>query len=369
MKNKLLYSASLAACVILFSACNSRSGWSVEGNIAGIPGQKIALQAFNNKNWYTIDSISVADNGSFEYHSATPAAFPDVFRLSYNGKNIFFPVDSINKITITADAADFANSYKLSGSESAIRFAKVDSLISSTIKTKGEVAAATDSLLKRQLTEIALRDNNQITAYYIINKRLAGRPLFDPAVSRDRAVIGAVAQNFVTNRPDDPRAASLRNIFINAKIAADPQTADQPTVEVPETGLPADIISFDNNGKRQSIYETAAKGNVVLLSFTNYTLESSPAYNVILADLYSKHKDQGLEIFQIAFGSDEAQWRQSAVNLPWITVWNSPEDGTATMINYNVNVLPLTYIIDRHGDLRARVTDPTTLPSEIAKYL
>lgn len=357
------------AAIALATACSKSDGWSVEGTLSDGAGKKIALQGFNNNNWYTIDSLSVADNGKFSYRSATPAPYPEVLRLSLDGRSIYFPVDSVSAIDITASAGDFGRGYKISGTPSAARFMTVDSLIAATAAAKGESAAQTDSLLKRNLTEIVLADNELITAYYIINKRVAGRPLFDPAVPSDLRVIGAVAQSFATNRPDDPRTTYLRDLFIRAKAGANPALVNTTTIEVPETGLGPDIKGYDNNGKEHSLHATAAKGDVVLLSFTSYGLESSPAYNVIMADLYKKYHARGLEIFQVAFDPDETEWRRSASNMPWITIWNSPTDGSTSMVNYNVSVLPLTYVIDRNGDLRERITDPTKLDATVAKYL
>ena len=369
MKLKSIIIASLTASLAAAVSCSGPKGWSVEGSIAGAAGQKVALQAFNNNNWYTIDSILISGSDKFEYMAAAPAPYPEVLRLSLNGSSIYFPVDSVSRITVSADAASFSHDYSLSGSEAALRFAEIDSMITSTVSAKGEKAAATDSLLKRNLSQIILTSGQPIAAYYIINKRIGGQPLFDPADKRDRAIIGAVAQAFDTAMPDDPRTITLRNLFLSAKIAANPERIEQNTIEVPESGLASDIKAYDNKGVEHSLYDVAAKGNIVLLSFTNYELESSPAYNVILADLYKKYRDRGFEIFQLAFDPDEAEWKQSAVNLPWITVWNAPEDGSAALINYNVSVLPLTYIIGRDGVLRTRITDPTTLYAEIAKAI
>ncbi len=369
MKFKSIIAASIAASLSVLGSCSGPKGWSVDGTIAGASGRKVALQAFNNNNWYTIDSIVVSTNDRFEYKSATPAAFPEVLRLSLDGANIYFPVDSVSQITLTADASAFSHNYTLDGTEAARRFAEIDSKIAEAVAAKGENAVLTDSLLKRELTQIVLTSGEPIASYYIINKRIGNRPLFDPAVKQDLAIIGAVAQTFETNMPDDPRTATLRNMFLSAKAAANPERYSTTEIEVSEAGLSADIKAYDNKGTAHTLYDVASKGNVVLLSFTNYELESSPAYNVILADIYKKYHDRGLEIFQLAFDSDEAEWKQSAVNLPWITLWNAPEDGSAAIINYNVNVLPLTYVIGRDGVLRTRVTDPTTLEKEVAKYI
>ena len=368
MKLKSIIIASVTLSALTLGSCSRNDGWSVDGTITGGAGQKVALQAFNNNNWYTVDSILVSKNDRFEYKAAAPAAFPEVLRLSLNGASIYFPVDSVSNIRLTANAASFNKNYRLEGSQAAQRFVEIDSLISATIASKGEQAAATDSLLKRQLTQIVLTSGEPIASYYLINKRIGNQPLFDPTSRRDLAVIGAVAQTFDSKLPDDPRTITLRNMYLGAKAAANPDRIET-TIEVPEAGLSADIKGYDNKGQAHSLYEVASKGDVVLLSFTNYELEASPAYNVILADLYNKYHDRGFEIFQLAFDGDEAEWKQSAVNLPWITIWNSPADGSSAILNYNVNMLPLSYIIDRDGVLRTRVTDPTTLDGIISKAL
>ena len=369
MKLQSLILGSLVSGLLILASCSENKGWKVEGTVSGGAGQKVALQAFNNNNWYTIDSLTVSSNDRFEYTSATPAAFPEVLRLAYKGSNIYFPVDSISHIKVNTNIDNFASEYNLSGTEAARKFFEIDSLIGQTVAKLGEQKAASDSLLKRQLTQIVLTSGEPIAGYYIINKRIGGKTLFDPTSKRDLSVIGAVAQSFDSQMPEDPRTATLRNMFLSAKVAANPERVETNTIEVPEAGLSADIKAYDNKGSQHTLYDVASKGNVVLLSFTNYELEASPAYNVILADLYKKYHEKGLEIFQLAFDSDEAEWKQSAVNLPWITLWNAPEDGSAALINYNVNVLPLTYVIGRDGVLRSRVTDPTKLATEIVKQL
>ena len=54
---------------------------------------------------------------------------------------------------------------------------------------------------------------------------------------------------------------------------------------------------------------------------------------------------------------------------PWVTVYNSPKDGEATLRDYNVGALPAIFVINRNGELVERVEDPTRLSSAVARYL
>ena len=61
-------------------------------------------------------------------------------------------------------------------------------------------------------------------------------------------------------------------------------------------------------------------------------------------------------------------WKQSARNLPWITVYNSASDGVKNLDNYNVVSLPTTYVIV-NGEIAGRVLDPAQVGQEVGKYM
>ena len=133
MKLKSIIIASLTISASILGSCSGPKGWSVSGTIAGAAGQKVALQAFNNNNWYTIDSINISSGGNFEYDAASPSVYPEVLRLSLDGSNIYFPVDSVSHISVKADAASFSRGYTLEGSEAALRFAEIDAMIADAV--------------------------------------------------------------------------------------------------------------------------------------------------------------------------------------------------------------------------------------------
>ncbi len=355
-----------SALLLALTACSKTSGWEVSGDIYGAENSKIALEGFNNNAWYVVDSIQIDGNGTFAYRSLQAAHYPEIMRLSLNGRSIYFPVDSVDRISITTSAADFGTKYDLEGTTDAVSVRQLDSIINSAIAATNPEVARNDAALKRTLLSKALEAPSVIPAYYLINKAIGGKPLFDLSNNADVRLYGAVAQRFVTERPDDPRAEYLKQTFLNAQRALRPTSVSE--ISLPETGL-FDITRFDDKGTRQSLADMASKGGVTILSFTSYGLETSPAYNVILNTVWEKHRAAGLNIYQIAFDADETAWRQTARNLPWTTVWNSTTDDTDPLARYNVGSLPTTFIIDRTGSLAARVTDPTRLEAEVTRYM
>lgn len=366
MKKILIHGIACALSALAVTSCNnSEKGWSVSGDVAGLSNNgSLVIEGFNNGMWYVVDSVKTS-NGSFEYNAAAPAAFPEVMRLGLNGRYIYFPVDSIDHITITTDSASFGTSYKLDGTLQARNIQALDSALNASVAKRGVDATISDNEFKKGLFTTAFDDPSVMSVYYLINKTVGNKPLFDINNSLDLRLYGATAQRFATERPDDPRTAWLADVYKRARAAQMGVTAQ---VEAKELSL-FDIKRSDNAGKVHSLAQIAGKGKVVVLSFTAYGLESSPAYNVLLNKAYEKYRNSGLEIFQIAFDGNETSWKQTAKNLPWITVWNSTTDDRQPLIDYNVGALPMTFIIGRDGAIAARVADPAKLESELAKFM
>lgn len=353
------------AAAAALCGCSRSDGWTVKGTIQNASeGDKLALLGFNAGvgAWYLIDSVNISDNGSFSFTSAQPSPYSDVYSLSYGGKNIFFPIDSVETLTIEADANAFDTSFAVTGSDLAEAMLNVDRAIAA-VAARGADAPLTDSLLKRQLTQTAIDDANGLIAYYIISKQVGGKPIFDPRNPADLRSIGAVANNFRRNRPDDPRTLFLENIY----LANRQRPASGTSVEATQVGL-FEIHLYDSKGVRHSLTDMASKGKPVILSFVNYGAEATAPYNVLLNEIYAANRD-ALNIYQVAVGDEEMVWKDSAKNLPWVSVYYPSTSGTEILTDYNVGVIPMTYIIDRDGEIAERVTDPTALASAVKKYL
>lgn len=351
---------SVVAIGLLLASCGGKNEWTVNGKITGAEEQTMLLEANDNGRWYVLDTLKIDKVGNFISHQPA-AGYPDIYRLRLGEKTLYFPIDSIETVTVVTNAEAFDHEYKLSGSESASMLMEVDKLVTEAITRGGASSLEGDTLLKRQLGGLLLGNPSGIVSYYIINKRIQGVPLFNPANKSDLRIIGAVANAYTQFRPNDPRTRYLASLFLSnrPRLAAD-------TIEANELQI-IDIKLYDQQGKEKSLAEVASKNKVVLLNFTAYDTDFSPALNVELNKIYEKYRGQSFEIYQVSVDPEEFKWKQSAKNLPWISVYMSPAD-VSPLLNYNVGSVPAGFIIS-NGEIKERVKDTANVGSQIAKYL
>lgn len=364
---KKIFVYCLTITLLALSSCTSK-GWSVSGKIDNAPdGSKLSVEGLNGGYWYNIDSVEVSADGAFKYVAQQGSPYPDIYRVSLDGRCIYFPIDSIESVTITADGSNFDRDYTLAGSDLAVEMMNVDKRIAEFVAAKGVEAALTDSVFKRELSETINNDNTGVLAYYLVNKTIGNRPIFDPAKRADVRTLGAIANKFITNFPDDPRTEYLKQRYLASRSALGDYS--KPVMEANEAGI-IDMEFYDVKGQKRKLSDVASKAGVTLLSFTSYNIEPSLAYNVELNRLYQLFGPQNIAIYQVSIDEDEVDWRNNAQNLPWVALRGTPEQVTSLLNLYNVTSLPTTFIIDKNVDLVERVDgDPTPLEGKIRKHL
>lgn len=359
MKLSHIPAAIIAASLI--AGCSGKPSWSVSGHITDADSMTLVLEATSNGTWHPLDSATLDSDGKFKFTQEAPR-FPGIYRLNLAGRHIYFPIDSLEEITVSASAPEFGSRFTLDGSQAARMTASADSMIYAALASRPAKEVVSDSLLKRTLATRLLEDPAGIAAYYIISKKVDGLPLFNPEVKSDLRIIGAVANAYDNMRPDDPRAPFIKNMFLSHRPAAG------TTMEAGETGL-FDITLFDDKGRSHSLLETSKQGKVIILNFTSYTAQPSTAFNNELMKIWNRYGSSKIEIFQVAVDDDEYAWRRSARNLPWTTVYMSQADDARVLMSYNVTELPTTFIIDRNGELVERIDDITKASASISRYL
>lgn len=370
MKAKTLARVCALLAIPALTACSGGNGWTVSGTVDGAADSTLYIEGSTAGGWYTIDSVTVNTNGSFAFTAAEGAETPSVFRLRMADKYIYFPVDSIEEVSVNAKHPGFDTGYQLSGNIYADNFARIDSLVAASVAANGEVAALNDSILKRDLNLIINQDTTCLVAYYAVGKTIAGRPLYSLTNKADLRMVANAANTFSNRRPNDLRGKELEARWMAGRRAIGAVrgvNAEAELISRPK----ADLKRFDANGKEHDFEQVVSRGTgPTILSLTCYTAEESPALTAALSQVYSTYRNAGLEIFQVSYDANEVEWKRSAANMPWISVWNGPQDNYDALIKYNadpINKTPVTFVFNKDGELVERVSDPAKIAAAVAK--
>lgn len=374
----------LGLCMFFFSACNNSSDFIVKGVVAGADGQLMYLENVGISNVVTLDSIKLAPGGKFKFTEKRPE-YPDFYRLRLNNQLINFAVDSTETISFVADAGTFATSYSVEGSENskaikAITLAQLDAnqaisrlrkeyedkMISDTTY-RMKVLAAADAY-KEVARKYIYSAPMSTAAYFALFQQIDGLLFFDLYDRKDVKAYGAVATSYNHTYPESPRSKHLCNLTLQSmKVLRAQRPVDYSNVETKEISF-LDIELPDVRGEVVKL-STVAPGKVVLINFTAYQTEWSPALNMALGELYTKYHDQELEIYQVSLDSDFHFWRNGASNLPWVTVHDPQSVYSQVAGLYNVKQLPALFILDRKGNLVKRVEDVKKLEADVKAVL
>lgn len=374
----------LGLCMFFLSACNNSSDFTVKGVVAGADGQLMYLENVGISNVVTLDSIKLAPGGKFKFTEKRPE-YPDFYRLRLNNQLINFAVDSTETISFVADAGTFATSYSVEGSENskaikAITLAQLDAnqaisrlrkeyedkMISDTTY-RMKVLAAADAY-KEVARKYIYSAPMSTAAYFALFQQIDGLLFFDLYDRKDVKAYGAVATSYNHTYPESPRSKHLYNLTLQSmKVLRAQRPVDYSNVETKEISF-LDIELPDVRGEVVKL-STVAPGKVVLINFTAYQTEWSPALNMVLGELYTKYHDQELEIYQVSLDSDFHFWRNGASNLPWVTVHDPQSVYSQVAGLYNVKQLPALFILDRKGNLVKRVEDVKKLEADVKAVL
>lgn len=339
----------MAAC----SGGDKTPRWTVSGTIEGAPDTTVYVARYVGNRWVAIDSARTDADGAFSI-SKERMDYPDIYRVALGADDsIEFPIDSVESVTVKATAGSLATGV-IGGSQSAELMQKANDIIAGAISADGAQATVSDSTLKRRLyDEIIMAAPGNIAAFQVITKVVDGKPLFNPEARFDFNIIRAVANMYNQYRPADPRTAILAGLV-----------RPKSTVVAQEVSFP-EISLMGLDGKNRKLSDLTGHGKPVVVCFTAYALDITPALNQTLAFAY--HNGDA-DIYQISFDANEMTWRETANNLPWTCVYNTAADGDRVLRTYNVGDIPTIYIIDRNGNLAERVEDLSKLESTIKKY-
>lgn len=373
----------LCAIALAVTACNKRE-FTIEGRVTDADGQILYLESLASGQPEVLESVALDKEGSFKFTQEAPQ-YPEFYQLRLNESLVHFAIDSTETLTFSARATDFADGYELTGSDECTKMRIVTDESGKLKKRINELSRAiesksnqVDSLrqqavqaladYKKKMFNLVLENPASATSYYIVFQEINGDKIFNPYNAEDRKLIAAVATGFDMRYPESPRSKQLKEMTLAAMASDWAEKQEIPDIEA-ETASYIDVELYDQLGRKQTLAEQVENNKVVLLSFTAYQTEYSPAYNMKLAELYKRYKSRGLGIYQISFDADEQAWKVAADNLPWVCVRDPQTVYSSYASMYNVKTLPTCFVIDKNDGVVKRIEKVDEIESAIQSRL
>ena len=380
--------AATLAVALCFCSCGKEQ-FHLTGTIANATDSVLYLENMALDGAKVVDSVKLDDKGDFAFSLEAPADAPEFYRLRIAQQIISLSVDSTETITVKATYPDMASNYQVEGSENC---QKIRELSLMQMKLQAEAQRVYNAPeLNAQAVEDSVRHLIDQYKASVLNNYVYKEPMkaysyfalfqgivvgnaylmvFNPRTNTDDVrPFSAVATSWDQLYPKSLRGENLHNIAIEGMKTQRIVKASQEGLEVDASKVTeADIIDIvlpDNNGVTRRL--TDLKGKVVLLDFHVFAADGSSERILALRELYNKYHDRGLEIFQVSLDEDAHFWKTQTAALPWVSVRD--DKGASQPYLYQVQAVPVDYIINRDNQVVLGPREIKNLETDIAKYL
>lgn len=364
--------------LMALSSCQS-SKVKILGRFVGSDANMVYLERNTTLEQAIIDSVKIAEDGSFTLKISDAPSTPTLYNVIYNNERIPLLVQGGDKINVQS-AGSVLRNCEVSGSlESELLHKFNKEYISGVAQLNQIISKYTDDLseeqtktvskeytdlyrkIKRNQLRFIIENKDRIAAIYALYQRIPNDAnLFngDSDVIYYRTVAEAIEQTY----PESPYLPILRTQI--ARMDAQLNLLSN----IKETSFP-EIKMADMYGNQKSL--AALEGNVILLHFWSVAIGNGNAINADLKEIYAKYHEQGFEIYQVGIDTSKAAWINAVQEqqLPWISVSDLQGQASSSLKSYNITKLPANYLIDRKGNIVAKDLTGEKLEAEIKKHI
>jgi hypothetical protein len=131
-----------------------------------------------------------------------------------------------------------------------------------------------------------------------------------------------------------------------------------------------DLRLISNNGGMKSL--SSLRGKIVLLDF--WSINQAESINELagLKYVYRKYHGSGFEILQVSIDKSLSDWKETLATekITWPSVCDTAFPDSKTRILFNINTLPMNYLINKdQTDIIAKNISPTELGKILTEIL
>lgn len=365
--------AVLLSATVLLASCGGSA--RVDGILEDAPDSEVIVRLLDINRFKTLDTVSVDDEGRFSYKMKIAAGQPEFVYLFYKDTRIAsLLLENGDRVKVTADTT---GTFEVSGSEESRLLAEVErdfavfsasftDLVSRLDAADPDSEEASD--LKREMGA-SYTDYYRSRVRYVMEHpySMTVIPVFYQVVGAGLPVFGQdtdaihfdnICDSLETVYPDSRYVKSLRDEADRRQDILEMRIRMQNADEV---NFP-DIELSDVSATKVMLSDVDAK--VIILHFWSPSDALQKMFNLdVLKPVYEDYHSRGLEIYQVALDADKAGWARTVKDqgLEWINVCDVQGYASTAARLYNVNSLPVSFVI-AEGDMTAgKFTDEKSL--------
>ncbi len=358
----------LLSLVLIFSGCNYRNKFAVNGVIKDSKEKYIYLNKLDVNSPVLIDSAKISRKGSFRFKVKETGA--DFYQLGFSSTNfITLLAEPGEKINLLFNGKNLFENFSVKGSVGSEKLRildlvlaetkrKLDSL--STLYTKASQEAGFDvkgplieteydELIKAQHKkniEFIINNINSLASIKALYQRINPETyvLYD---QHDLQYLKIVTDSLTRHYPNSKQVQALASDFEKELNHMYVSQIEQISKNLPKTALDPDLINIA--GKRVAL--SSLKGKYVLLTFWSVQSKDCIEENLKLKEFYKLYNKKGFEIYQINLDENETDWKAAVRfdELPWICTREDDPKDPKNAVLFNVKTVPTNYLFDKEG--------------------
>ncbi len=372
----------LFAVLMTFSSCQKNNEFTISGKITHAEGETIYLQELLVSSIKPVGEVKIDKDGKFGFKGET--GIPTYYLLKLNNNIMTLLVDSLENVTVEADAANFSREYNIEGSPGSILVKSLIVKLNST-EYKLDSLESLDKLYQGNANYNELKAQWNLEYDKIIEEQTEFSKSFVLENPFSMASVYALYQQYKKNgryvigdlQTMRTAASALNSIYPNSEHvkALYQNTLDELKNEraakmnkfIQEQGANSPEIVLPNlDGEEIAL--SSLRGKFVLLQFWAAEDRGSRIINPVLVEAYKKYKRKGFEIYQVSVGTNRIEWVDAidTDKLSWINVGDMNGSIHATNA-YNVQQIPFNYLMDKEGNIVAKDLKGPALDNTLAR--
>jgi len=354
----------LALAVLALASCAEKA--RVKGTLEGAPDKQLVVARLGSGVVEPMDTLKTKADGSFSCKLPVAKGQPEFIYLYYGDRKIVSLLLETGETAVVT--ADTLGKYTVTGSEGSAKLREVDEAFNA-FTAKMAVTEDPHELGKlyvdhyRECVRYVLANPYSLTIIPVLYEQVNNLPIFGQ--NTDALHFRAAADSLATVYPESRYVKALAKEAERRENLLSLSTSIETAGEIGYL----DLQLPDIKGEKVAISDLDAK--VILVHFWDATDAAQKMMNIeTILPVYEEFRSRGLEVYSVCL-SDKKIWADAvrAQELPWVNVNDGLGAASPAVPLYNVQTLPIAYVIADGELVQEKITDVAGLRRLLGRLL